>query len=94
MITIFIYCFIRRATRYWRPEQFQHHKDTFPIISFGNGMFGKDSVKFNGHRIGVTGALWRQLKSRQKSGDLLLAIVDKFRNSEVISQTVFILRLH
>lgn len=65
------------------PEPFNHDKNRLPIISFGNGMFGKDSVKLNGLRTGVTGILYRQLKTRQKSGDLLVLYVDEFRTSKV-----------
>ena len=46
-------------------------------------MFGKDNVHMNGLRVGVTGLLYKQLKTRQKSGELLLASVDEFRTSKV-----------
>ncbi|KAK9764552.1 hypothetical protein K7432_007851 [Basidiobolus ranarum] len=64
-----------KTNRYWKPEKFNQDKNKPPIISFGNGMFGKDSVKIKGLRAGVTGVFWRQLKFRQRSGDLLLVYV-------------------
>ncbi|KAI7908243.1 uncharacterized protein BX663DRAFT_493508, partial [Cokeromyces recurvatus] len=46
-------------------------------------MFGKDGVHLKGLRVGATGVLYKQLKIRQKSGELLLASVDKFKTSKV-----------
>ncbi|KAI7899974.1 uncharacterized protein BX663DRAFT_519173, partial [Cokeromyces recurvatus] len=46
-------------------------------------MFGKDGVHLKGLRVGVTGVLYKQLKIRQKSGELLLASVDEFKTSKV-----------
>ncbi|CEG66451.1 hypothetical protein RMATCC62417_03032 [Rhizopus microsporus] len=43
----------------------------------------KDLVKIEAHRVGVTGLLYRQLKKRQKSGELLHAMMDEFHTSKV-----------
>lgn len=46
-------------------------------------MFHKDANKIHGMRTGVTGVLWRQLKCRQNSSEILLIYVDEFRTSKV-----------
>ncbi|KAG2199847.1 hypothetical protein INT46_002731 [Mucor plumbeus] len=71
-----------KANKYWKPEKFRFHKEELSIISFENGMFGKDSSKTHSLPIGVTGVLWQQLKYRQSSGDTLFAYVDEFQTSK------------
>ena len=46
-------------------------------------MFGKDSVSMRGHRVGVTGILWRQLKRREKMGQLVTVVADEYYTSQV-----------
>ncbi|KAL0087540.1 hypothetical protein J3Q64DRAFT_1676133 [Phycomyces blakesleeanus] len=65
------------------PEKFRQAKSKMPIIFFGNGMFGKVSVKIKGLRTYDTGVLWRQLKRNQRSDDILLAYIDEFHTSKV-----------
>ncbi|KAL0080519.1 hypothetical protein F4703DRAFT_1931481 [Phycomyces blakesleeanus] len=49
------------------------------IIAFGTGMKGKHATKFKGYCVGGVGVLYRALKSKEMSGDFLVADVDKFR---------------
>ncbi|KAI7903534.1 uncharacterized protein BX663DRAFT_506796, partial [Cokeromyces recurvatus] len=46
-------------------------------------MFGKDGVHLKALRVRVRGVLYKQLKIRQKTGELLLASVDEFKTSKV-----------
>ncbi|CAO3687005.1 unnamed protein product [Rhizopus microsporus] len=43
----------------------------------------KGLVKIKTHRVGVTEVLYKQLKKRQKSGELLLAMMNEFCTSKV-----------
>lgn len=61
----------------------RNDKLSLPNISFGNGIFDKDFVPTKDLRIGITGALWQQPKTRQTSGDLLIGYVDELRTSKV-----------
>ncbi|CEI92583.1 hypothetical protein RMCBS344292_06838 [Rhizopus microsporus] len=72
-----------RKDPYWKKADFFYDKEKLLLISFGNGMFGKDQVKIKTHRVDVIGVLYQQLKKRQKSGELLLAMMDEFRTSKV-----------
>lgn len=49
-------------------------------------MFGKDSVKFKGHKTGVAGVLWRAIKKREKKGDLIVIELDEFKTSRICSR--------
>lgn len=40
-------------------------------------------MKFKGHRRGVTRALYRALKRKERQGDVVVVIVDEFRTSRV-----------
>ncbi|KAI8971783.1 hypothetical protein BDF20DRAFT_838074 [Mycotypha africana] len=54
-----------------------------PLVVFGDGMFGKDSVKLKGLRCDVVGALFRALKRREAAGNLLVLMIDEFKTSKI-----------
>lgn len=54
-----------------------------PLIIFGNGLKNKSHVKFKGLRHGVSEKLYRQLKIREKRGELLLLDIDEYKTSKV-----------
>ncbi|ORE16921.1 hypothetical protein BCV71DRAFT_265265 [Rhizopus microsporus] len=68
-----------RKDPYWKKADFFYDKEKLLLISFGNGMSGKDHVKIKTYRVDVIGVLYQQLKKRQKSGELVLAMMDEFR---------------
>lgn len=46
-----------------------------PMVVFGNGMFNADNVvKFEGHRAGITNIIWKEIKIRERNGELLAVI--------------------
>ncbi|KAG2197041.1 hypothetical protein INT47_009757 [Mucor saturninus] len=69
----------------------REHKENFeegdrnkmPLIIFGDGLKNKSQVKFKGLRSGVTDKLYRQLKRREKLGELLLVDINEFKTSKV-----------
>lgn len=63
-----------------------------PMIIFGNGLKNKSQVKFKGLRHGVTERIYRQLKLREKLGELILLDVDEYNTSKVKYTCVFIVR--
>lgn len=67
----------------WKPLKFDYNKQLIPIIAFGNGMKGKDSVKIKGHQVGLTGVLFKHLKRRQVEGRLLVPYIDEYITSQV-----------
>ena len=54
-----------------------------PLIVFGAGMFGKNSMKLKGNRCGVTGVFWRAVKRREAAGDLIAVTIDEYKTSKV-----------
>lgn len=70
---------------------YRAHKERFeegdrkkmPMIVFGNGLQNKSHVKYKGLRRGMTDKLYKQLKLREKSGELLLLDIDEFNTSKV-----------
>lgn len=54
-----------------------------PLIIFGDGLKNKSQTKFKGLRSGVTDKLYRQLKRREKLGELLLVDINEFKTSKV-----------
>lgn len=68
----------------FKPTQFELSSKV-PLIVFGDGMFGKDNVKLKGNRCGVTGILWKALKRREKSGNLVAVTVDEYLTSQICS---------
>lgn len=53
------------------------------MIVFGDGLTNKSHVKFKGLRTGVVDKLYKQLKLREKLGELLLLDIDEFNTSKV-----------
>ncbi|KAG2235217.1 hypothetical protein INT48_003561, partial [Thamnidium elegans] len=39
----------------WKPLKFKEDRQKVPLIVFGSGMFGKNTLKLKGLRAGVTG---------------------------------------
>ncbi|KAI8880209.1 hypothetical protein K501DRAFT_286384 [Backusella circina FSU 941] len=54
-----------------------------PLIIFGDGLKNKTQMKFKGLRHGVSERLYRQLKKRERLGELLLLDINEFRTSKV-----------
>lgn len=54
-----------------------------PMIIFGDGLTNKSHVKYKGLRTGVIDKLYRQLKLREKMGELLLLDISEFNTSKV-----------
>lgn len=71
----------QHADQRWQRNTYE--REEIPVVAFGSGMFGKDSVKFKGNRTEVTGILYRALKIRERQGNIIVIIVDQFRTSEV-----------
>ncbi|PHZ17735.1 uncharacterized protein RHIMIDRAFT_243761 [Rhizopus microsporus ATCC 52813] len=46
-----------RPEKQWWPQRNSYDREKKPVVAFGSGMFGKDSIKFKGHRTGITGVL-------------------------------------
>ncbi|KAG2200602.1 hypothetical protein INT47_007346 [Mucor saturninus] len=69
----------------------REHKEKFeggdrnkmPLIIFGDGLKNKSQTKFKGLRSGVMDKLYRQLKRREKLGELLLVNINEFKTSKV-----------
>ncbi|KAI8977668.1 hypothetical protein BDF20DRAFT_876216 [Mycotypha africana] len=49
---------------------------------FGDGMFNKSSVHLKGLRAGIVGVLWRVLKRRVSTGDLLVITIVEYLTLE------------
>ena len=67
------------------------HKEKFeegdrgkmPLILFGDGLNNKSHVKYKGLRTGVSNVVYKQLKVRERIGQLLLMDINEFRTSKV-----------
>jgi hypothetical protein len=45
------------------------------MVVFGNGMFNADNVvKFEGHRAGIVNIIWKEIKPKERNGELLAVI--------------------
>ncbi|KAI8092371.1 uncharacterized protein B0P05DRAFT_526012, partial [Gilbertella persicaria] len=66
------------APKTTRESNFFQYKQKVPLIVFGSGMSGKDHVKMKTVRTGVTGLLYRTLKRRERTGDLLVVDIDEY----------------
>ncbi|KAI8087808.1 uncharacterized protein B0P05DRAFT_532351, partial [Gilbertella persicaria] len=53
-----------------------------PLIVFGDGLKNKSHAKFKGLRYGVIEKLYRQLRIREKHGELLLLDIDEYKTSK------------
>lgn len=54
-----------------------------PLIVFDDGLKNITQKKFKGLRHGFSDKLYRQLKKREKFGELLLLDINEFRSSKV-----------
>ncbi|GAA5809176.1 hypothetical protein MFLAVUS_002581 [Mucor flavus] len=54
-----------------------------PLVVFGDGLKGKSHVKLKGRRTGVSEIIYRQLKRREKLGEVLVLDINEFRTSSV-----------
>jgi hypothetical protein len=55
-------------------------------------MKGKDSVKIKGHKVGLTGVLYKALKRKEKEGGLLVSYVDEFKTSKAKLNILFFMK--
>ena len=58
-----------------------------PLVIFGDGLKGSSHVKFKGRRVGVSNIIYKNLKRREKLGELLVLDIDEFRTSSVSNLT-------
>jgi hypothetical protein len=56
-----------------------------PLVVFGDGLKNEYHVRFRGLRHGVSGKLYKQLKIRERRGELLLMDISEFKTSKVVS---------
>ncbi|KAG2235379.1 hypothetical protein INT48_004998 [Thamnidium elegans] len=54
-----------------------------PLMIFGDSMKGKSHVKHKGHRVGVLKIIYRQLKRKEKLGEVFVLDINEFRTSSV-----------
>jgi hypothetical protein len=88
-MSIFKQCLIVLIDRKnkWKPKRWlPQDKSKIPLIVFGDGVFGKDSVKMKGLRCGVVGILWKALKRREAEGGLLAVTIDEYKTSRLCSK--------
>ncbi|ORE03663.1 hypothetical protein BCV72DRAFT_264421 [Rhizopus microsporus var. microsporus] len=62
-----------RPEKQWWPQRNLYDREKIPVVAFGSGMFGKDSIKFKGHRTGIT----------ERQGDVIVITIDEFRTSKI-----------
>ncbi|KAG2194004.1 hypothetical protein INT47_005006, partial [Mucor saturninus] len=64
-------------------EKFEEgDKSKMPLIIFGDGLKNKSHVKISGHRHDVSEMIYKQLKLREKIGELLLLDIDEYKTSK------------
>ncbi|KAI8091301.1 uncharacterized protein B0P05DRAFT_446961, partial [Gilbertella persicaria] len=76
----------KMALKTIKTSNFFRYKQKVPLIVSGSGMFGKDYVKMKTVRTGVTGLLYRTLKRRERTGDLLVVDIDEYLMSQICSK--------
>ncbi|KAI8064920.1 hypothetical protein BDF21DRAFT_455023 [Thamnidium elegans] len=54
-----------------------------PLVIFGDGMKGKSQAKHKGYRVGVSEIIYRQLKRKEKLGEVLALDINEFRTSSL-----------
>lgn len=62
-----------------------------PLVVFGDGLKNKDHIKFKGLRHGISNKIYRQLKTRERVGELLLIDINEFKTSKVIKKRTHII---
>ena len=66
----------------WKPAPFAK-KSKIPLVVFGNAMFrAKNTQKIKGHRTGIVDIIWREIKRRERAGDLVAVTVDEYLSSQ------------
>ncbi|KAI7891472.1 uncharacterized protein EV154DRAFT_442882 [Mucor mucedo] len=74
----------RKSASRSHKEKFEEgDKSKMPLIIFGDGLKNKSHVKISGIRHGVSEMIYRQLKLREKLGELLLLDIDEYKTSKV-----------
>ncbi|KAI9253090.1 hypothetical protein EDC94DRAFT_620197 [Helicostylum pulchrum] len=68
-------------SRHGKFKKFDNGK--MPLVIFGDGMFNKDGVHFKGHQHGITSIVYKNLRRREKLGELCLLDINEFRTSVV-----------
>ncbi|KAI9476228.1 MAG: hypothetical protein EXX96DRAFT_540770 [Benjaminiella poitrasii] len=53
-----------------------------PLVIFDNGLKNESHMKFKGLRHGISEMIYRQLKLREKLGELLLLDIDEYKTSK------------
>lgn len=73
-------------------ERFEEgDKSKMPLIIFGDGLKNKSHVKISGLRHGVSGIIYKQLRLREKLGELLLLDIDEYKTSKVKHIRVYLM---
>jgi hypothetical protein len=55
-----------------------------PLVIFGNAMFGdKNSMHIKGKQHGIVDMIWRELKRRERAGELIAIPIDEYLSSQV-----------
>jgi hypothetical protein len=67
----------------WKASQCAEKKNSIPVVAFGAGMLGKDSVKMKGYRVGLTNTLYEALQRKQKGGEAIVVYIDEYLTSKV-----------
>jgi hypothetical protein len=69
----------------FRPARFTvNTTGKLPLVVFGDGMFDNGNhQKIRGKNSSIVGVIWRELKRRERSGDLVTVTVDEYLSSQV-----------
>jgi hypothetical protein len=55
-----------------------------PLVIFGNAMFGhNNSMHIKGKQHGIVNVIWRELKRRERAGELIAVEIDEYLSSQV-----------
>ncbi|KAI8082149.1 hypothetical protein BDF21DRAFT_487703 [Thamnidium elegans] len=71
-----------KKNRYKAKKKFQE-SDHIPLISFGDGMKNKDTVRIKCHTSGCTAVLYKELRQRLKRFRYVLVDINEFRTSKI-----------
>ncbi|KAI9354212.1 hypothetical protein BD770DRAFT_412322 [Pilaira anomala] len=63
-----------------------------PLVVFGDGMFNKDDVPLTSQLHGVTSTLYKNLKRRERLGELCLIDINEFQTSTPLQGNFKVLR--
>jgi hypothetical protein len=72
-----------QRSKAWSPASFI--KSTkIPLVIFGNAMFGhNNSTHFKGKQHGIVDKIWKELKRRERAGELIAITIDEYLSSQV-----------